>query len=229
MGLIDWDTKGWKTSLVIELFGAVTADVICQIPIGYIHYRDRQIWSGTANGEFTVISTYHLQNELLGIDQGECSHTINHKLLRKYIWKMNVPHVVKVFMWRACHNALATKSNLLRQKITKDPLCPLCEAEEETTNHVLWGCPAAGLIWSMCGSKIQKRCIVNEEFVFIIKELQRYLDNDDKELIEVVARNVWLRRIAMVHGKPISPYTSVVNNAYDSLAAFQNANYQKLS
>jgi hypothetical protein len=49
MGHIDWDTKGWKTSLVRELFGAVITDVICQIPIGSIHYRDRQIWSGTSD------------------------------------------------------------------------------------------------------------------------------------------------------------------------------------
>lgn len=54
--LIDWDTKRWKISLVRELFGVAKAIHICQIPIGSIHNSDRQIWSATIDGEFTVRS-----------------------------------------------------------------------------------------------------------------------------------------------------------------------------
>jgi hypothetical protein len=43
-------------------------------------------------------------------------------------------------MWRACSNALATKANLFRRKITEDPLCGV---QAETTGHILWGCSAA--------------------------------------------------------------------------------------
>lgn len=70
---------------------------------------------------------------------------------------MNTPHAVKVFMWRACHNALATKANLLWRKIKEDPLCPLCGVEAETTGHLLWGCLAAKAIWSLCNRNIQKK------------------------------------------------------------------------
>jgi hypothetical protein len=87
-------------------------DHICQIPIGSIHNSDRQIWRATINGEFIARSVYHLHKELLATDQWESSHTSQHKIMWKTIWKMNVPRVVKVFIWRTCHNALATKTNL---------------------------------------------------------------------------------------------------------------------
>jgi hypothetical protein len=132
-------------------------------------------------------------------------------------------------MWRACHNALATKANLFRRKITDDPLCPLCGAEAETTGHVLWGCPTAKAIWSMCGSKIKKQCIANAESVFIVEEFQRYVDMEDMELIGVVARNLWLRWNEVVYGKTVSPSSLVVSNAYESLVAFHDANSRKSS
>jgi hypothetical protein len=55
---------------------------------------------------------------------------------------MNIPNVVKVFLWRAFINALAIKSNLYKRKITEDPLCPICGVEVETTRHALWSCLA---------------------------------------------------------------------------------------
>jgi hypothetical protein len=64
---------------------------------------------------------------------------------------------------------LATKANLFRRKISKDPLFPLCSVEVETTGHVLWGCAATKAIWSMIGRKIQKRSIGDKDFVFIVE------------------------------------------------------------
>jgi hypothetical protein len=47
------------------------------------------------------------------------------------------------------------------------------------------------------------------------------------ELVGVVARNLWLRRNAVVHRKPNSPHNIVVSNAYNLLTAFKYANSQK--
>lgn len=80
---------------------------------------------------------------------------------------MNTPPVVKMFIWRAYNNALATKANMFRHKITTDSSCLICEVESETTRHVLWGGPATKAVWSTCGGRIQKRCIEHMGFVFI--------------------------------------------------------------
>jgi hypothetical protein len=108
-----------------------------------------------------------------------------------------MPNVVRLFLWRACHNALAIKANLFRRKITEDPLYPNCEVESKTTGHVPWSCPVAQIIWSMCGSKIQKRSIVYEDFVIIVEELCCYMDKEEIEFMAVVAQRIWLRHNAL--------------------------------
>jgi hypothetical protein len=47
------------------------------------------------------------------------------------------------------------------------------------------------------------------------------------ELVGVVAQTLWLRRNAVVHGKPNSSHNIVVSNAYNSLTVFKYANSQK--
>jgi hypothetical protein len=60
--------------------------------------------------------------------------------------------------WLRYNIALLIKANLVRRKITEDPLYPLMRGiEAEATGHVLWGCPATKDAWNICGSKIQKK------------------------------------------------------------------------
>lgn len=59
----------------------------------------------------------------------------------------------------------------------------------------------------------------------IVEKLQRHVDMDDMELVGIVARNLWLRHdTIMVHGKLVSPYSTVISNAYDTLVSFHNVN-----
>jgi len=137
------------------------------------------------NLQFVVLTIYKMDR--IALAKSECSCMRQHCLLWKSLWKMKVLHTVKVFMWRPCINALSTKANLFRRKITKDLVCPLCGLVAETTGHILWGCGTAKEVWSLCGWKIQKRSIEHEDFVAIIKSLQRDMEPNDMELIAVVA------------------------------------------
>jgi hypothetical protein len=46
------------------------------------------------------------------------------------LWQLQVPNANKNFMWRACHNILPTRDNLMRKIIT-DSRCPICGIEVE--------------------------------------------------------------------------------------------------
>lgn len=74
----------------------------------------------------------------------------------KGIWQLNAPNAMKVFMWRACNNALPMKANMAKRKIVLDPLCSICGLEVETMGHILWSCLVARDTWGMCGRKLQK-------------------------------------------------------------------------
>lgn len=105
-----------------------------------------------------------------------------------------------------------------------DPLCPLCKVEAETTRHVLWGCPATKNAWSMCNSKIRKKCIEHDEFVYIVEDLHKKLKHEDFEFLTVVARNMWLQHNRVIHGGPFSHLTILVSKAPNSSPAFISAN-----
>jgi hypothetical protein len=82
---------------VIEGDGAAK---IGQIPISMYNGRDQHIWKYSTTGEFTVRIAYHLANSCATYDRGEyCSYATRHTDTWKSIWKIEVPKVVKVFMW----------------------------------------------------------------------------------------------------------------------------------
>lgn len=65
----------------------------------------------------------------------------------KSIWRMIVPHKVKVFLWRACSRALPTKARLHKRKIVGDNLCDQCLAEVEDEVHTIWSCDCVRDVW----------------------------------------------------------------------------------
>lgn len=54
---------------------------------------------------------------------------------------------VKMFVWRLVLNALPTLMNLRMRHINTDGMCPICNIEEESTNHLFLRCGWVKLIW----------------------------------------------------------------------------------
>ena len=73
-------------------------------------------------------------------------------------WKLRVPNVVKMFLWKALNN-------LYKKGVTKDSLCPICCLEEETVAHCLWECSAARDVWGESSQIFQKVTCWVKEFI----------------------------------------------------------------
>lgn len=136
---------------------------------------------------------------------------------------MQLPRAVKIFTWKACINALSTKANLFRLKITKDPLCPLCGLIAKTTTwHIMWGCKAAKDVQSMRGRKIQK--VKYRAWGFCGHwSLLWELEHNEVKFVAFVAWKLWLCRNVVVFGETFSHPSLLVANASDFLEAFCNA------
>ncbi|CAK8564283.1 unnamed protein product [Lathyrus sativus] len=50
-------------------------------------------------------------------------------------------------LWQACHGKLATKERLKRFGMVEDNSCKLCQAEDETVNHLFFSCQETKHIW----------------------------------------------------------------------------------
>lgn len=108
----------------------------------------------------------------------------------KSIWQLKVPNVVKVFMWRACHDAFLMKAKLFKKKVVLDSLCLICGLEEQTLAHILWNCPSTRDVWSVCSRKLKKCSVLHAEFISNVKTICNIVSKKDFEVMAVVARNL---------------------------------------
>jgi len=63
------------------------------------------------------------------------------------IWKSPIPLKVKNFMWMANHDRIQCGVQLKKKKLTGSEKCLVCEVYE-TSDHILFQCPLAVLLWS---------------------------------------------------------------------------------
>lgn len=74
---------------------------------------------------FTVKSVYFLHKDLETKLSRESSSRNLHSDVCKSIWRLKVANKVKMFIWRACSNAVPTFENLWRRKVIKEAHYPI--------------------------------------------------------------------------------------------------------
>ena len=60
-----------------------------------------------------------------------------------------MPNKVRIFLWRACSEALPTKLNLQKRKVLDNLSCSLCQTATESTLHALRGCEYLLPVWDI--------------------------------------------------------------------------------
>nr|GEU97092.1 RNA-directed DNA polymerase, eukaryota [Tanacetum cinerariifolium] len=65
-------------------------------------------------------------------------------------WNLNIPIKVNVFLWRLSLNKLPLRVNLDKKDIDVDTiLCPICNDDVESVNHLFFTCDMAKDLWAM--------------------------------------------------------------------------------
>ena len=52
-----------------------------------------------------------------------------------------------MFQYKVIHNILPNQVSLFRPGIANNDTCPLCNAEKQTSNHMLYSCPETTTFW----------------------------------------------------------------------------------
>jgi ribonuclease HI len=219
--------NNWNIPLIRSIFWEDEAEIICSLPLSRYWSKDKLIWKGTKNGEFTVRSAYFLEQERMRAMTGEGSNTKDGEHIWKAIWSLKVPNSTKVFMWRACCNILPTRDNLGRRGVVDDVVCPLCNREEETVIHALWSCPATQDVWSASITAFQKCSIGAGSFFEVFEAMILRSNREDLALFAATAKGIWHRRNTVVHGGTFSHPNSVALLAGEALRGFWKAMEKK--
>jgi hypothetical protein len=181
------------------------------------------VWLGTKNGDVTVKTAYHMAIENMEDSKGNSSTSDINKQFWRKLWSIKVPLVARVFLWKACSNILHTKLNLHKKGVVEDPLCPICKMEGETMEHILWNCESAKDVWSAYNSKIQKFPTMEMPFASIIAILAEKLDDEELQMVTVVARLIWLRRNNVVFGGAFMSPVHILETTVSQLENFNKA------
>ena len=162
---------------------------------------DTQIWRCTNTCIFSVRSAYHLAKDMETSIKPESSVRITESGVWKTLWKLPLTNAEKNFMWRACHNLLPTKDNLLRRKVVTDPLCPICCRDAETVFHILWDCPSARDVWGASSRVLQKLSHEGPSLLQVAEEVLLKYGKENLTTFIRTTRKIWFRRNVYVYGK----------------------------
>jgi hypothetical protein len=124
--LIDKDLKCWNEPLIHSVFCFEEAKVISSIPPSPSLPPDRLMWLGTSNGVFSFRSAYYLRMEMMDRNRGQSSNRGKDGDAWGYLWNLQIPNSVKLFLWRACNDILPTRKNLMKRKVIRIGLYPWC-------------------------------------------------------------------------------------------------------
>lgn len=142
--LIDPVQRRWRTEVIDHVFEKAEAKIIKSIPLSSTCQPDAVIWPFTPSGRYSVQSGYRfLQDNSVSVQS-----PVHDSAFWKNLWRMEVPSKVKNFVWRACKEALPTKKNLLRRRVTTSALCENCNEIEEDCAHAIFYCPNVQVAWS---------------------------------------------------------------------------------
>ena len=79
----------------------------------------------------------------------ETSWEIRKHSIWKRLWKLNLKHKLKLFIWRSLQNSLATKETIYSRTGKGDRICNGCEEEVETMEHMFFQYPIAQTVWKV--------------------------------------------------------------------------------
>ncbi|KAJ0435839.1 putative reverse transcriptase zinc-binding domain-containing protein [Helianthus annuus] len=83
-------------------------------------------------------------------------------------WCNWIPSKINIHVWRLGMDRVPTALALLKRNVDiGDPVCPLCNSEEESADHVFLACFVASTVWQ----GISVWCKIPNIFAFFLKDL----------------------------------------------------------
>jgi hypothetical protein len=65
---------------------------------------------------------------------------------QSFLWKLKIPHRIKIFIWLTLRDSILTKVNLKKRGWKGIDSCPFCGVSE-TSQHLFFDCPLARYVW----------------------------------------------------------------------------------
>jgi len=153
------------------------------------------VWVGEDTQEYSVRSGYNILN-------GEYSMQSSESF--KLLWSLSAAPSAIVSAWRILLDRLPTRLNLGRRGVQlANPLCPLCQDDVESNNHLFNTCFVVQQVWDLCDRWIGKvgvrhqATLVNFQSLCLLGEKQS-ANRVWKGMCVAIVLEVWSHRNKVV-------------------------------
>ncbi|XP_027126082.2 uncharacterized protein [Coffea arabica] len=152
----------WNRNTIFKYFNHKDAEKILNIPLSLTGREDCYYWQHNAGGQYTVSSGYQFlmkerseaekeQVEAAGSSIREGSQSA--RQMWKTLWKLNIKHKIKIFIWKCITGALPVRAEIYRKTRLGDPVCRMCGEEQESVEHLFFSCPHTQEVWKVAPIK----------------------------------------------------------------------------
>ncbi|XP_060962040.1 uncharacterized protein LOC133032190 [Cannabis sativa] len=216
--------REWNFSKLSADFSSVDVGRILSLPLSNNASPDYWIWHGTG-GEYEVKSCYFFACSS-SADTYESVSNPNTAWWKSF-WQLKLPPKVKIFSWKAIHNALPVAAELFKKKSLTSASCSLCLNAWESVGHALFSCKHARHVWKIAGFTFNNKAAVSmniEDFLFQISESYT---KSELETIFCTMWSIWSDRNNVIHGKSPQQPTVISAKAQNFLNNYKST--QQLS
>uniref|UniRef100_A0A803QAH8 Reverse transcriptase domain-containing protein n=1 Tax=Cannabis sativa TaxID=3483 RepID=A0A803QAH8_CANSA len=217
--------KEWNVSKLNADFSSADVERILSLPLSHHAHSDYWVWHAT-RGQYEVKSGYHVACMLA--DETFVSVSSPHVSWWKSFWQLKLPPKVKLFAWKAIHNALPVASELYKRKSLTSASCSLCLNAWESVGHAMFTCKHARHVWKIVGFSFNNKAVVSmkiEDFLFQISECYT---KSELEMIFCTMWSIWSDRNNVIHGKLAQQPSVISAKAASFLSSFQSAHQLSL-
>ncbi|KAL6205568.1 hypothetical protein ACLB2K_022826 [Fragaria x ananassa] len=157
-------------------------EAILSISIAQSTCRDKLIWNQNKQGKFSVKSAYWLAKSNRSTP------------IASVFWKLKVPPKMNHFLWRCSMGFIPCMWSLYQRYIVQSPLCPRCQAADDTPLHATWS-------YSFCVAVLERMSFYSKlvsgmltDFSELLNHAFKVLTVDEMKLLVIMLWSNWSER-----------------------------------
>ncbi|KAM1776455.1 hypothetical protein ACFX15_042380 [Malus domestica] len=186
----------WNIDFLQPFLSVDERSAILATPLGDDLLPDRLVWPHTGTEMYSVWSGYlwarsSRQQEMPSRASSSSTPTSQ---IWTLIWSLKTPPKVRHFMWRLAHGALATFEKMYVRKLASTLLCPICQKQVESLEHLFLMCSWVEPIWfgGMLNLRIDRSSISSWLNWFLSVASRRYGSKEERwEILSYIAVSCW--------------------------------------
>ncbi|KAH9652505.1 zf-RVT domain-containing protein [Citrus sinensis] len=219
------EDNSWDVEKIRQFFLEDDVNKILSIKLPRTIQEDKYAWHFDRRGMYSVRSGYKVALQTKYQDVPSCSGNPTNEW--KYIWSLNLPAKVKIFIWRALSNLLPTVGRLYKKNVLESPICQRCSNAAENVYHALIGCNQARKVWKLAGFVHLVRQVHNEDIWDVFQNAMLSVSKAEFELLAASMWTIWHARNEFHFSKSISDPSSILAKVEAMCSSYQMISFQE--